>query len=233
MNIFNIIWDFDGTILPIVPYDSEQSLMQHKLTLKNENISLFTRLLARFLNYADNREMLTSAFKRFYAWFMKGTHVSVLDTVCELLAEHISDNDRQALLQLKSGGYRMAVLSCGTADLSERVLKKAGIDSCFEFIAGNRFKIENNHITGMQLSMNKPESKVDFLNDIGMDADSTVAVGDGYTDIPMLDWSGFSVLLDRSGHKKERFAEKDYSYISSIPELLPLIEKWTSNKTGF
>ena len=233
MNIVNIIWDFDGTILPIAPYDSEQSLMQYKLNLQNERISLFTRLLARFLNYADNREMLTSAFKRFYGWFMKETHVSVLDTVCELLAEKISDEDRQALLQLKSGGYRMAVLSCGTADLSERVLRKAHIDSCFEFIAGNRFKIDNHHITGMKLSMNKPESKVDYLNDIGMDADSTVAVGDGYTDIPMLDWSRFPVVMDRSGHKKDRFAEKDYSYISSIPELLPLIKNRTSNKTGF
>ena len=225
MNVVNIIWDFDGTILPNTPYDSEQSLIQHKLNMNGESISIFVRTLARILNYADNKEFLSRSFKHFYGWFMRGTHVSVLNAVCEQLAENIFETDRQALLDLNSRGHRMAVLSCGTADLSERVLKIAGVYDCFEFIAGNRFQIENNRITGMILNMNQPESKVNLLQKMGIPAKTSIAVGDGYTDVPMLDWSRFPIVIDRSGQKRKRFAEKDYDFISSISELLPLIEK--------
>jgi len=108
MNAVNIIWDFDGTILPNTPYDSEQSLIQHKL------------------------------------------------------------------------------------------------------------------------NMNKPESKVNLLHKMGIPAKTSIAVGDGYTDIPMLDWSRFPIVMDRSGQKRKRFAQKNYDYISSMSELLPLIEKKAS-----
>ena len=228
MNGANIIWDFDGTILPNTPYDSEQSLMRHKLGMADEKISIFVRLLAHILYYADNKEHLSTTFKRFYGWFMRGTPVSVLNTVCEQLAEKISDTDRQTLLELKSRGYRMAVLSCGTADLSERVLKIAGVGSCFDFIEGNRFHIENNRIRGMTLNMKSPPAKVRFLVKMGIPAAATIAIGDGYTDVPMLDWSRVPIVLDRSGRERKRFSQKNYDFISSLSELLPLIEKKAS-----
>ena len=36
----------------------------------------------------------------------------------------------------------MIVLSCGTVDLSERILRFAGIEDCFGLIEGNRFQFD-------------------------------------------------------------------------------------------
>ena len=38
-----IIWDFDGTLLPSDPYDSEQTLLRYKLTAVEEKISIFKK----------------------------------------------------------------------------------------------------------------------------------------------------------------------------------------------
>ena len=46
-------------------------------------------------------------------------------------------------MQLKAAGHVMLILSCGTQDLIERVLKYAHLDGCFSIVAGNRFSFSN------------------------------------------------------------------------------------------
>ena len=87
MSANSIIWDFDGTLLPNDPNDSEQSLMLYKLEEAGGNMPVIKRVLARIMIYADSKEYLRSTFKRFYVWFMKGTHVTVIDRVSERLAQ--------------------------------------------------------------------------------------------------------------------------------------------------
>jgi phosphoserine phosphatase len=224
MKKYTIIWDFDGTLLPNDPYDSEQSLLNYKLYESEEKISLFLRALTQTLIYADNRERLRKMFKRFYVWFLKGTPVAELDLVSERLAAKIPGADQQVLKNLKAQGHTMMVLSCGTADLSERILNMAGIIDCFDVIEGNRFEIDNDQITGMNLQMMEPEDKVKFLNEMGIVSDATVAVGDGYSDIPLLNWSRVPIIIDRSGNKRKRFSDKEYYFVSSIPNVMKIIE---------
>jgi len=50
-----------------------------------------------------------------------------------------------------------------------------------------------------------------------------MAVGDGYTDIPMLDWAKFPVLLDRTGRKQTKFAGKSYRFVRSLHEVLDIL----------
>jgi phosphoserine phosphatase len=166
-----------------------------KLYESREKISLFLRLLTRILIYADNRERLRKTFKRFYVWLLKDSPVTELDHVSERLATKISEADRQVLRKLKTLGHSMMALSCGTADLSERILNMAGIIDCFDVIEGNRFEIDNDQIVGMNLQIMEPSDKVKFLNEIGIASDATVAVGDGYSDIALLDWSRIPKLI--------------------------------------
>ena len=226
MSANSIIWDFDGTLLPNDPNDSEQSLMLYKLKKAGADIPAVIRVLARFMIYADSREKLRRTFKRFYVRFMKGTHISTLDEVSERLAEKILPADRRAVMELKKQGFTMMVLSCGTADLSERVLEMAGLADCFDVIAGNRFTFKNSRIGGMTYDMNNPDDKKTFLQKSAIIPKSTIAVGDGYTDIPMLDWAGTAIVLDRNGRKKVHFRKKNYRFISSIPEILELIPEF-------
>jgi phosphoserine phosphatase len=218
-----IIWDFDGTLLPNDPFDSEQTLIRYKLYETDERIPLYIRALASALIYADQREYLRKMFKRFYIRFMTGTAVEMFDPVGSRLAAKIAKPDRQSLIQLADQGYRMIVLSCGTANLAESTLEKARVAGCFETIAGNRFESANGKISSMTLHIPNPEDKVRYLDKLKIEPDNCMAVGDGYTDIPMLDWVKFPVLLDRTGRKQPKLAHKDYRFVRSLPEIFDLV----------
>jgi len=220
---YTIVWDFDGTLIPSDPYDSEQTLMMYKLYQAGDKISVFTHALARLLIYADQKEHLRKVFKRFYIRFMTGTSVAIFDPVGIRLAAKILETDRRAILQLANIGHRMIVLSCGTVNLSENTLQKAGLGGCFEIMAGNRFESDNGKISAMTLHIPNPEDKVRFLADQNIDPNRCVAVGDGYTDIPMLDWAKISVLIDRSGRKQMKYAKKNYHFVRSLNGILGLI----------
>ena len=218
-----IIWDFDGTLLPNDPYDSEQSLMLHKLHEAAERIPIFIRVIARIMLYADQKEFFRKAFKQFYIRLMRGTSADILDPVCKRLAAGISEADRRAIRLLANQGHRMMVLSCGTANLSERTLEKAGIINCFENIIGNRFETINGQLGGMTLHVPNPEDKVSYLREQQVDPKGCVAVGDGYTDLPLLDWAEISVLIDRTGRKQIKYANKNYRFVRSLTEILDMI----------
>jgi len=225
MHEHTIIWDFDGTILPINPYDSEQTLLHYIITGRECGTSLFMRLIGRLVIYTDQRGWFPEYFKRAYNWLLKGTSVDILDLVAEKLAAKISAVDRQAIHSLKRSGYKMMVLSCGTADLSTRVLQEAGLADCFSYIEGNRFIIDNGKIQGMDFHIPTPQSKLELLLDRGIKAEKALVVGDGFTDLPLLDWAALPVLLDRTGEKRAKYRGKGYHRAASIAEAAEVIKK--------
>ena len=225
MHPYHIIWDFDGTLLPNDPYDSEQTLMMHKLNGAGPKMPFWIRALARGLLYADQKEHLRKVFKKFYIRFMQGSPVSDLDLVCGQLAAKISAADRSALRHLANQGHPMIVLSCGTADLSTGTLQKAGLEDCFERIVANRFVVKNGRINGMTLHIPNPEDKVRFVVEQRIDPARCVAVGDGYTDIPLLNWAKISVMVDRTGQKQIKYSHKNYRFLRSLSEIFDIIHR--------
>jgi phosphoserine phosphatase len=223
MKLYTIIWDFDGTILPSDPYDSEQTLLLYKVNRAGEKIPFFKRVVARAIIYADMKEWLAESFKKYYLWVLKGTRIEVLDRVAEDLAKKISEADRQTFFRLNGDGHNMMIISCGTLELIERILKLAGLGGCFKMISGNRFQFENDLIAGMDFDILNPADKIKTMNVQGIMPEQSIVIGDGYTDLPLLDWAGISVLVDRTGEKKEKYSKKDYHFISSIPELVEII----------
>lgn len=225
MREHTIIWDFDGTIMPINPYDSEQTLLHYRITGREWGTSLLKRLIGRVVIYADQRGWFPEYFKRAYNWLLKGTSADLLDQVAEKLASTISLVDRQAIHSLKRSGYKMMVLSCGTADLSNRILRAAGLANCFSLVEGNRFIINDGKIQGMDFHIPTPESKLELLLEHGITAQQAAAVGDGFTDLPLLDWAALPVLLDRTGKKKEQYKGRGYNHAASVAEAAEIIEK--------
>jgi HAD superfamily phosphoserine phosphatase-like hydrolase len=225
MKRYTIIWDFDGTILQPKPYDSEQFLLLYKLHQSRESIPFYMQALARAIIYADMKERFRRTFKKLYLFLLIGTHTEMLDHVSEFLAKKISEADRQALVRLKENGHNMLVVSCGTVDLSERVLRVAGVDNCFSMIKGNRFQIENDKIIGMDFHIQNPEDKLKLMKTQHIRPENSIVIGDGYTDRPLLSWAGIPVLIDRKGKKSARYAKKGYHVVSSLPEIVEMIEK--------
>ena len=223
MEPLTIIWDFDGTILPLAPFDSEQSLLRYRMNQREAPLGVLKKAYVKVIVYADRQERLRKTFKKSYIRLLKGTPPGVLDEVSRYLADTIPPADRRVFRQLKTDGYEMMVLSCGTADLSERVLRFAGILDCFTRIAGNRFQYDAGRIAGMQLQLPNPEDKLAMIKKLQLSADQTMVVGDGYTDLPLLNWASIPVIIDRSGRKKKQFASRPFYFISSIPEIMNII----------
>jgi phosphoserine phosphatase len=214
-----IIWDFDGTILPSDPYDSEQTLLLYKLNAPEEKISIFRRVVAKAAIYADRKEWLKSSFKKYYLWLLKGTPIEVVDQVAEKLAKKITIADRRIYLGLYDKGYNMIVLSCGTFDLIDRALYFADLENCFTVIKGNHFESQNNRITDMTFHILTAQDKLTLVKHRGTVPETTIVVGDGYTDLPLLDWAGIPVMMDRTGLKRKRFAQKGYGFISTAADI--------------
>lgn len=225
MKKFAIVWDFDGTILPIDPFDSEQYLLTQRMTQPGQPFGWFKNRYSRAIIYADQHQRLRRTFKMSYMRLLKGTPSSLLDDVSRHLAEKISLVDRNVLWELNEDGFDMMVLSCGTADLSERVLKFAGIYECFSLIEGNRFHFEADRIVGMDLRLPDPEEKLSMVQKLNLSPERTMVIGDGYTDFPLLNWSALPVIIDRSGKNKNRLVANGFYFISAIPEITRIIEE--------
>ncbi len=229
MQNYTIIWDFDGTILPLDPFDSEQSLLILRMNQTEKPFGWLKKRYARAIIYADRREWLRNSFKKSYIRLLKGTPASTLDEVCGDLAEKISTADRNVYRTLKAAGYDMIVLSCGTAGLSERVLTLAGLFDCFSRIEGNRFRFIEDQIAGMDFHCPDPDDKLKRVQTLKLSPQQTIVVGDGYTDLPLLKWSAIPVMIDRTGMKKKRFTSHNFYFISSIPEIMNLIKETATN----
>lgn len=117
------------------------------------------------------------------------------------------------------------ILSCGTADLIERVINFAGLDNCFTLIPGNRFQFTNNLISGMDFHLIDPRDKLKVMQALGISIQQSIVVGDGYTDLPILDAAGIPVMIDRSGKKREDYLKKNYYFISTVSELGDVLKK--------
>ena len=218
-----IVWDFDGTILPLEPYDSEQTLLIHVMNQTRNPLGYLKKGYARIIVFADQHERLRWVFKASYIRLLKGTTVAVIDEVCRNLAEKILSTDRDIFRKLKEEGHNMIVLSCGTADLSERILKFAGIFNCFSLIEGNRFQFDADRISGMQLRVPNPDDKLALVRKLNFSPNQTIVVGDGYTDLPLLNWSAIPVLINRGHRKKENPDTRYFDVVTSIPEILNIV----------
>jgi len=226
MRRYTLIFDFDGTILPSDPYDSEQTLLLSWLDGRRRRPALPKRLWCRLLVHADRNNWLKGSFKRHYLRLLRGTGSDLLDQVSARLAEKISLASRRTFASLAERGHRLIVSSCGTADLSERILRAAGIRDHFETVLGNRFVFERGVIADLRLDLPSPEAKLAAAQAAGIDPAEAVVIGDGPTDLPLLAWAGIPVVIESNGAKRTRWGGDAYLHISSIPEIVGILSRY-------
>ena len=225
MTPHTIIWDFDGTLYPLLPYDSEQTLLRlHQMQLK-KGPYLFRGFLTGGLIYGDLHQWFKSRnsrklYSRLYGWSLRGTPVPLLDRAAEEIAALISTEDRNALHGLHRSGFRMLVISCGTLDLSEKVLQKAGVRDCFETVKANPLILKADKINGIEHRLVTADDKLSMAKELtGGSPRGVVAVGDGYTDIPLLDWVQCPVLVDPNQPRSSKYAGRPYYFVDSVSAL--------------
>jgi len=168
---------------------------------------------------------MNSGRARHYLRLLRGTESGLLDRVAPLLAERISPETRAAIAALRARGHRLIVASCGTLDLAERILSASGILHHFEALLGNRFVFSGGAIAGMSLSLPSPEAKLEAVRSWGLEPESTVAVGDGPTDLPLLSWAGVPVVIGSDGARWARRLQPACTFIESLPQLIAVLRR--------
>jgi phosphoserine phosphatase len=179
---------------------------------------------------ADRRGRLPRSFKRRYLSLLAGTPEAFVDQVAARLARRIPPEDREAVLRLKARGHRLLVASCGTADLSERILARCGLRACFEAVYANRFVFDQGRIAGLRLEVPSGKAKLELVESLGIAPDGAVAVGDGITDLPLWQWSAVPVVVDRSGRAPGRFVRArrwpdTWRVVSSCAAVLDIVRR--------
>lgn len=238
MTPHTIIWDFDGTLYPLRPLDSEQVLLRMRRTQLQNGLSRFLHIWVEGLIYGDRRQWFMNKparklYRMLYGLALKGTPATFLDRVAGDIAALISADDRKALRELYTRHLRMLVVSCGTLELCEKVLDKAGLRECFETVRANPLNLEAGRIMGGVSLLVSAEDKLSLARELtGNNPRGVVAVGDGYTDIPLLDWVQYPVMMD-SGHASEaRYAGKPYCFVDSITALPSLLTRLGRRSMG-
>ncbi len=227
----NIVWDFDGTVLPMTPYDSEQTLLYYHLKNGGGN-SLFRKFFIRAIMYADMKGWLGHLFKPMYIRALKGLEIDAIDIVARGLAERISEEDIETFRWLHLQGHEMVLVSCGTLDLSRATFRAAGIDKYFRQIIANSFTVREGRVISMEFRTLYPEDKLSMVKKIGYKRENTIVVGDGPTDIPLLEWSKYPVVIDRNRRRVGYFRGRGYRTISRIADILPLIREFELENLG-
>ena len=235
MKPHTIIWDFDGTLYPLSPLDCEQTLLRMRRLEMHEGLQWFSGLWIEGLIYLDRRQWFRNRpsrklYRRLYNRGLRGTSAAALDRVAEATAVLISADDRKTLRAMHGSGLRMLVISCGTQELCELVLEKADVRDCFETVRANLFKMEAGCIVGGGAAqLVSAEDKLSLAKDLlGRCPEGVVAVGDGYTDLPLLDWVHWPVMMDCDHSRKRKYASKSYHFIPAItalPRLLAQLQR--------
>jgi phosphoserine phosphatase len=220
---FDIVYDFDGTLLPSRPWDSEQELLL--AWLRERRPAAWRRLYCRLVVEGDRRGWLKGAFKRHYLGFLRGSPRELVDQVAGELASRIPPEDRAALRALKDRGHRLYLASCGTADLSERILEACGVLGCFQEVLGNRFVYAQGRIAGMRLEVPSARSKLLLVQSRGLNPADTVSVGDGATDLPLWEWSAVPVVVDHGGGPPAWLARRPFHVVPGNAGVLDLLKR--------
>lgn len=199
-----ITFDFDGTLYPIIDFDSEQLLIH---TLAQDADESYRGEALRFI--ADDQAgcFLLEDFHLRYAAMARRATPAHVDAVARQLAGLLNADDRDALIALKrQSEAEFVILSCGTENLAEAFLAHLGIADLFGSIRAKRLEFSEGGKTTVRVDIHTPEAKRVAVEELRARYRTIVAVGDGPTDIPMLEAADLGLLIDWGGTKtSDRF----------------------------
>lgn len=206
-----VLFDFDGTLYPIAPYDSEQRLLRKNAEGKG---TLFRMRTKRLIAQDQAGKLLDGAFHRQYARLIRSVTPKMIEDVAHDVSFLLTDSDVQALSDLAKQAD-LAVLTCGTENLVEAFLRLAGLENHFFLIRGKRIIWDESGKAQLIVDIDRPEAKATALEELRLSYRTIIAVGDGPTDLPMLQASDFGLIID--WNKKQRdYPFETHSSLSSI-----------------
>ncbi|WP_320121244.1 HAD family hydrolase [uncultured Sphaerochaeta sp.] len=193
------IFDFDGTLYPINSYDSEQLLI---LSAAKERGVLFKKRGKHFIEQDLKGVFDDTSFHHRYEKLVKRATPAMIDEVAELLVSHIGEREKDALLEL-SHISDLGILTCGTENIAQAFLQKLGMEDSFSFIRGKRLVRNEEDIFHLLVDIAGPGDKALAVDSLREDYQTIIAIGDGPTDIPMLEAADYGMIVAWSRQNRQ------------------------------
>ncbi|MBI9093794.1 MAG: haloacid dehalogenase-like hydrolase [Sphaerochaeta sp.] len=218
---FLITFDFDGTFYPLYPYDSEQRLILSTARVRGH----LNRVRAKRMVLKDRQgEMALGEFNRRYHDLLSGcTHSQIEEVAKELF--NLVDPKQYSLLKDLSTKADLAILSCGTENIIRAFLSLHKIDHHFFQVSGKSLHFNKGSKPDIVCTIGNPEEKRAAFATLKKNYVHTIAIGDGPTDIPMLEEAELGLIIDWSG-EDTKYPFETYSDLhSALERCLTYLEK--------
>ncbi len=178
-----IVFDMDSTLI-----NGESIVEAARLAGKEEEMKKKTDL-------AMETDIDFSESLKQRAQLLRGIPEKMLKQIANNL--EITLGAEELITQLKAMGWKIGVVSSGFSYFTDAIKEKLGLDYSF----GNTLEIEEGIVTGNVLgpiidSEGKWAIVRELANQLGIQAEEIVTVGDGSNDISMIKNSGLGIGLD-------------------------------------
>ncbi len=220
-----IAFDFDGTLYPLRPYDSEQRLM----LLASPAHRLLQRRIAKRAVCKDMQGgMDFNQFTQAYLHMIGSKSFSLMDDVVQQILDTMEAAELDPLKEMALvPGVEMHIISCGTVNIATRFLQRNNLGGYFSQIHGKCFDESQATIgtpTSMVMGSQDKVRVLDMLIDTAISNQGArpfvVAIGDGPTDIPMLRHADLGIIIDWDGNGNQ---QAGLPTVGSIREAMDMI----------
>ncbi len=216
-----VAFDFDGTLYPLLPYDSEQRLILS--TAKGRGH--LNRIRAKRMVLKDNQgKMGLGEFNRRYHDLLGGCTPSQIDEVASDLFDLVDPNQFVLLKELAERAD-LAILSCGTENIIHAFLALHKIDHHFFQVSGKSLHFTTGKKPDIVCTIGSPEEKRAAFAELKKPYAHSIAVGDGPTDIPMLEEADLGLIIDWNGEGARYPFETFFDLHSALQRCLSYLEK--------
>jgi len=220
-----ILFDFDGTLYPFRPFDSEDLLLILSAVSKEE------KLLAQDLRERDehgqvgSQEMLEAEKQ-----LLIGKTDTLIKDVAEYLSEKAGEKFLLPLRQLKDKDTEFYVISCGIAEIAREYLHIQKVDDLFFGVYGKHVLSDKGLITKIDYSEvatreDKKQKAIQLIKE--HPGYQTIAIGDGFTDLPIFSICDKAIFIDHGDSpfvQTESILKTGYPVTKTFEELVKTVQ---------
>ena len=176
------VLDVDGTLIEEEVID----ILGSRVNCEQEVSQLTRRAMSGELDFESSLKKRVS--------LLKGISVDVFDQVYKEL--HLSKNAQQFTSILQENKIAVGIISGGFVPIVEKLANSLGI----HLFAANQLEINNGRLTGRLIGQVitrevKEEIFLQWVSELDISLDRTIAVGDGANDLKMLKKAGIGVAF--------------------------------------